>query len=83
MSLINQAKIQTYLPDKSNLSTLSTSPNILRFLFLLNKISMVVVIGAVDKWIVLQNGERFRHVIHDNEPEEVLETLWVTCPHRV
>jgi hypothetical protein len=44
---------------------------------------MVVVIGAVDKWIVLQNGERFRYMIHDNEPEEVFETLWISYPQRV
>ena len=43
---------------------------------------MVVVIGAVDKWIVLQNGERLRYMIHNNEPVEILETLWISYPHR-
>ncbi len=50
--------------------------------FILNKNSIVVVIGAVDKWIDPQNGERFLYEIHDNEPIERLEAMGISYPHR-
>ncbi len=81
MFIINQAKFQTHLPDKSNLSTLSTAPIYEDSFFIFIKYYVVVVIGTVEKWIGPLNSERFRYEIHGKEPVEMLKAMWITYPH--